>query len=99
MSRSLLERRLSDVAARLKKLREDLRVAQEQHLHFAEEAEDARLRSLVSETPLHQRESREAARAAETMARHREDVAAEIERLERSQDDLLDQMLAAGDGS
>lgn len=97
MSRSLVERRLSDVASRLKKLREDLRVAQEQHLHFREVAEDARLRALVSETPVHERELRDASRAAEAMARHRDDVASEIAKLERSQDELLDEMLAARD--
>lgn len=97
MSRSLVERRLSDVASRLKKLREDLRVAQEQHLHFREVAEDARLAALVSETPVHERELREAARAEEAMARHRDDVAAEIAKLERSQDELLDELLATKD--
>jgi hypothetical protein len=99
MSRPLVERRLSDVASRLKKLREDLRVAQEQYRHFEEESQDARLRALVSETKLDEREGRDAARAAEAMARHRDDLVAEIERLERTQDELLDQMLAAGEGS
>ena len=78
---------------------QDLRVAQEQHLHFREVAEDARLRALVSEAPVHERELREAARAEEAMARHRDDVASEIAKLERSQDELLDEMLAARDRS
>jgi hypothetical protein len=94
MSRSLPER-LTDVAIRLTKLREDLRVAQAQHLHFSEVAEDARLRALVSETASDEREARDASRATDAMIRHRDDVAAEIERLEQSQDELLDAMLAA----
>jgi hypothetical protein len=93
MSRSLIERRLTDVAERLKQLRVDLGVADEQVLHFAEEAEDARLRSLVSETPLADREHRDAARHAAVSSRGREDVMAEIARLESVQDDLLDQLL------
>jgi hypothetical protein len=96
MSRSLIERRLTDVAERLKQLRIDLGVADEQLLHFSEEAEDARLRSLVSETPLAEREHRDAARHAAVSARGRDEIVAEIDRLEATQDDLLDQLLDLG---
>lgn len=89
----MVERRLVENNARLKQLRDDLRVADEQLSHFAAEADDARIRSLVSETPLASREHRDAARHAEAMQRHRDDVAAEIQRLERHQDDLLDQLV------
>ena len=94
MSRSLIERRLTDVADRLKHLRVDLGVADEQLLHFAREADDARLRSLVSETPLAEREHRDAARHAAALERSRTEVATEILRLESLQDDLLDQLIA-----
>lgn len=92
MSRSLIERRLIDVSERLKQLRADLLVHDEQVAHFVEEADDARLRSLVSETPLAEQEHREAARHAEAMQRGRAEVAAEIQRLEALQDDLLDRL-------
>jgi hypothetical protein len=92
MSRSLIERRLVDVSGRLKQLRTDLVVHDEQLAHFVEEADDARLRSLVSETPLAEHEHREAARHAEAMQRGRAEVVAEIERLEAVQDDLLDRL-------
>ncbi len=94
MSRSLVERRLSDVAARLRRLREDLAVSDEQLAHLAEAAEEARLRSLVSETPLADREHHEAQRHAEAMQRHRDDLLAGIARLEQLQDELLDRLLA-----
>lgn len=94
MSRSHIERRLTDVADRLKQLRVDLGVADEQLLHFAQEADDARLRSLVSETPLAEREHRDAARHAAVSERSRTELAAEIERLEALQDDLLDELVA-----
>jgi hypothetical protein len=94
MSRSLIERRLSEITERLKQLREELSVADEQLAHLADEADDARLRALVSETPLSEREHKEAQKHADAMARHRAEVIDAIEKLERSQDDLLDRLVA-----
>lgn len=94
MSRTLLERRLSEVSDELKQLRRDLAVAEEQLEHLAGEADDARLRALVSETPLAEREHREAQRHADAMNRHRDDLLASIRRLEQAQDDLLDKLIA-----
>ncbi len=92
MTRGMLERRLSDVAIQLKELRRELAVTDEQLAQLADEADDARLRSLVSETPIAEREHREAARHAEAMGRHRTDVLGSIQRLEQQQDDLLDRL-------
>ena len=92
-SRSLVERRLSEVAEQVKVLRRDLIVAEEQLAHFAEEADDARLRALVSETPLAQHEHREAQKHADVMRRRRTELQTEIERLEQAQDELLDRLL------
>jgi hypothetical protein len=94
MSRSLVERRLSEVATRLRQLRDDLAVSDEQLAHLAEAADDARLRSLVSETPLADREHHDAQRHADAMQRHRADLLAGIARLEQTQDELLDRLLA-----
>ena len=94
MSRRQVERRLREVGQRLRQLREELRIADEQLIPLSEAADDARLRALVSETPVAEREHRETARHAESMRTHRASVAAEIERLERTQDDLLDRLLA-----
>ena len=94
MTRSLLERRLTEVADRLRELRRELVVSDEQLRHLVEQADEARLRALVSETPLAEQEHREAQRHAEAMARHRADVQSEVDRLERSQDDLLDRLSA-----
>lgn len=95
----MLERRLTDVAHRLKQLEEDRRVADEQLRHFVEEADDARLRATVSEAPMAQREHQEAQRHADAMSRHRRDLTEEISRLERTQDELLDQLLETLDQS
>jgi len=91
-SRSIVERRLIEVGDRLRSLRDDLRIADEQLAHFADEADDARLRALVSETPVADREHRDAARHADKMRRHRDEIAGEIGGLERRQDELLDDM-------
>lgn len=80
------------VARRLAQLRADLAVADEQLAHFADDADDARLRALVSETPLADAEHREAERYSVAMARHRADLVDRIEKLEREQDQLLDKL-------
>ena len=95
MSRTLLERRLDEVVARLRALREELGVADEQLAALADEADDARLRALVSETPMAGREHDEARRHADAMARHRADLVNQIDELERRQDELLDRMTGA----
>lgn len=92
VTRSLLERRLSEISARLRELRAELQVTDEQYVQMADEADDARLRALVSETPLAGRDHREAQRHADAMARHRAEVARQIAELEKAQDDLLDRM-------
>ena len=93
MSRKLVEQRLIEVSSRLKKLQQELGIADEQLAHFTHEAEDARIRSLVSETPVAEREHREANRHAVAMRRHRDDVVAEIARLEATQNELLDRLV------
>ena len=92
MARPVIERRLSEIGDRLRRLRSDLAVADEQMAHFSEEADDARVRALVSETAIADREHRSADRHARAMEQHRADLLAEIDRLESSQDDLLDRL-------
>jgi hypothetical protein len=88
----MVEQRLIEVSGRMKRLREELHVANEQFEHFAHEAEDARIRALVSETPVAEREHREATKHMVAMGRHRDELQVEIVRLEQSQNDLLDQL-------
>ena len=78
----------------MKRLHEDLRVADEQLAHFADDADDARIRSLVAETPVAEREHREANKHAVAMRRHRDEVRDEIARLEMTQNELLDRLMA-----
>src|SRR5205085_2170137 len=74
MSRSMLERRLTEVSDRLKQLREELVLTDEQVAHFNDAADEARIRALVSETPLADREHHEAQRHADAYERHRSEV-------------------------
>ncbi len=94
MTRSLLQRRLIDVSDRLKRLRSECAVTDEQLAFLEEEADDARLRALVSETPLAEAEAREVRRHADALRRQREALARSIAELEREQDALLDRMAA-----
>ncbi|RPI08619.1 MAG: hypothetical protein EHM63_05995 [Actinobacteria bacterium] len=94
MSRSLIERRLTELGGRLKELRKELAVIDEQLAHLAGAADDAHLRALVSETPLADHEHREAQRHADAMARQRDEVVSIIARLEADQDNLLDRLVA-----
>jgi hypothetical protein len=90
----LLQRRLIDVSDRLKRLRAELAVADEQCSFFEAEAEDARLRSLVSETPVADAEAREVRRHADAQSRHRDALRRSVRELEGEQDALLDRMAA-----
>lgn len=90
-----IERRLTRVGQELAGLREELRVTDEQLQHFAEDASDAELRAIVSENGLDQRAAKDATRTVEAMQRQRRHVVGEIERLERAQDELLDELSTA----
>lgn len=92
MSRWLVEKRISQSAERLKELRAELQVVDEQLLFFADAADEARLRALVSETPLADREHRDAQKHAEAMNRRRSEILVSIQEVERTQNELLDRL-------
>jgi hypothetical protein len=94
MPRTLLQRRLIDVSDRLKRLRAELAVSDEQCTFFEAEADDARLRALVSETPVAEAEAREVRRHADAQTRHRDSLRARVGALESEQNALLDRMAA-----
>jgi hypothetical protein len=89
VGQQVVRRRLTDVHQRLVKAREELAVVEEQLLVFDETADEARIRSLVSETPLANHDLSEARRHADAMRRGRDDVRARVVELERAQDELL----------
>lgn len=94
MAQFLVERRLVEVAKRLARARDELAVAEEQAAALLEAAEDARVRALVSETPLAQRESQEARRHADAMVGAKNSLAEQVKKLEAELDELLDKFVA-----
>ncbi len=93
MSRGSIERRLIDVSNEIKRTEQELAVIDEQLAHFAESADDARVRALVSETPLAAKEHREAVKTVTALSRDRESWALRLRKLEERQNGLLDEML------
>ena len=94
MSKWLVERKLSEAAERLRQLRAELGVVDEQLAFLTDAADDARLRAMVSETPMADKEHREAQKHADAMMRHRGQLVAQIGELEKAQDELLERLFA-----
>jgi hypothetical protein len=88
----LTERRLTQLATRLRSLRAELAMIDEQLLQFADDADELSLRALVSETPQANQEANEARKHLDAMRKHRAHVAAEIAELEQRQDSLLERL-------
>jgi len=93
MRRSLVERSLRDVHGHLVRVREQLAVLDEQLAVLNDVADDARIRSLVSETPLAGHEYADAQRSADAANRGRAALLATIGDLERRQDELLGKLV------
>ncbi len=92
MGRRLLERRLRKLARASRRLREELRILDEQYEVLASEADESGIRALVSDDPGAAVEGRRAARHAEVLSARREEIHRSLVRLEAEQDRLLDQM-------
>lgn len=92
MGNWLVERRLSKVGFRLKSLRTELAVIDEQLLYLGDDADDQAIRAMVAETASSSFEARSARGNFANMTKHRAKVVAEIVELEQRQDDLLDAM-------
>jgi len=95
MARSPIERKLGQVGSRLKRLRAELAVLNEQRIQLADEADAARLQALVSETPLSEKAHRSARRHLDVIDKRRDDLAKTIAKLDVTQDELLDRLTEA----
>ncbi|MGH9164001.1 MAG: hypothetical protein ACRDZW_00600 [Acidimicrobiales bacterium] len=92
MFRSSIERKLTACTARLNRARADLAVLDEQRVFFNDDADDARVRALVSDSPMAGHDHRDAQRHADAMARSRVALVATIADLEQTVDTLLDRL-------
>ncbi len=88
----LTRHRLTRCTATLRELREELRVTREHFEVMHDDAADAELRAIVSETPSAEADHREAQSHFVAIKKHLEHLEAEIAVLEREQDSLLDQL-------
>ena len=93
MRRSAVERSLRDVHQRIARARQELSVLDEQLAVLNDAADDARIRSLVSETPLAVHEYADAQRTADTANRARTALVASIGELEHRQDELFGKLV------
>ena len=91
----MVERRLRQTSARLRSLRDELRVIDEQLEQLNDEADDSGIRALVAESPIARHDSHEAGAHASAMRKHRDHVVRSIAELEQRQDQLLDALTAS----
>jgi hypothetical protein len=92
MGKRSVERKLRRLSVRLRRLREELIVIDEQLAHLVDDVDQASVRALVAEDPAAAIEHREAVGHSQAMADHRRHVIAEIQDLEVRQDELLDEL-------
>lgn len=95
MGKRTIERRLRRTGDRLRSLRDELRVIDEQLAHLVDDAGDLEVRAIVADTSGPGYEHRKAREHVDAMTAHRAHVVAEIQRLEQRQDELLDELTAS----
>ena len=88
----LVERKLKSNGLQLKRLRQELSSLEEQRLQLTDQADDHRLRAIMSDSPFDAREAKDSGRHADAFTRRRSDIVAEIATLEAKQDQLLDEL-------
>ena len=91
----MLQRRLTKVSDRLRSLRAELSVIDEQLMYLGDDADDQEIRALVAETAGSSFDARDARRHVDAMSSHRAHVIGEIAELENRQDELLDELTAS----
>ena len=96
MKQTVTERQLKEVSKRIAGYKDELAIASEQLAHLENEAENARMRSLVSETAIADLERRKTEQQVQSMVRHYRFITSELEMLEERQDELLDKMTKTG---
>lgn len=87
-----LQRRLTEARDELARLRESLRILDEQVAFQRDVADEAETRAVVSQTPLADREAREAQGDLQRLLRQRGELAQAVAELSREQDELLDRL-------
>ena len=94
--RSRIERQLKSTTKRLASSRSELSILDEQIVSIADDASDAEIRALVSESPGAAHAGTQAARHLTSMKSARAALVDEIAQLESKVDTLLDRLAEAG---
>ena len=89
------ERRIRELQRRVRRARDELAIREEQIDTLAEEAEEARVRGLVAETPLAEREATDARRHLELAERAAGALRNEVAQCEAERDRLLHELPAS----
>lgn len=92
-SSEAIKRKLTALGDDLRAAKSEVAILDEQVAHFADAAEDARLRAMVSETPLADKEHREASKTITNLTKDRQKWTDRVASLEQQQDALLDQLM------
>lgn len=87
-----VQKRLAEARNEVRRLRETLRVLDEQVAYQQGVADDATTRAAVAGTPLADRERRKATEDLRRLRRQRDETAGRIEELTSEQDALLDRL-------
>lgn len=95
MASALVKWQLKKTSNRLRELRAELSVMDEQRGYLADDAEDLDVRAVVSDSGRDRYHAREADGHVAAMAKARAHALAEIARLEAKQDELLDRLTGA----
>lgn len=90
-----VEKRLSDTRTELARLREALRILDEQAAYQAEVAQEAETRAVVAGTPLADRQLHEAAEDLRRLRRQRDEAREQIVAVTAEQDQLLERLFDA----
>mgnify|MGYP007009272246 CR=1 FL=1 len=83
---------LKKTSARLRVLRDELRLIDEQRMYVVDDADDLELRAVVSDSPLSRSEAHAAGGHAAAYDKARQHIIDETGRLEAKQDKLLDRL-------
>ena len=93
MRQSVLRRRLQDLQGRITALRAEIVILDEQIAVAVDEVSDLRVRALISETPLAEKEHAEASRHANLAHRARDHAFVSLHALESERDRLIEQLV------
>lgn len=94
MASAMVKWQLRKTSARLRTLREELAVIDEQRMYVVDDADDLELRAVVSDSPMARSEANAAGGHAAAYGKARAHIVDEIARLAVRQDELLDRLSA-----